>query len=60
MSGVPMNVKNNENICVLVSEHDQQNKFVLVDKEPMILGRTLLTGIKDQRLSKTQSKRNVI
>lgn len=46
----------NDNICVLVSETNPEHKFVLLDKEPFIMGRSELTGIIDQRLSKKQSK----
>ncbi|XP_050524930.1 uncharacterized protein F21D5.5 isoform X2 [Daktulosphaira vitifoliae] len=56
MSKTQYNINNNINICVLVSELDSQQKIVLLDKEPIILGRTPQTGIIDRRLSKNQVK----
>lgn len=53
-----LSVKSNDNItlCVLVSDENPELKFILVDNEPLILGRTHLTGIVDQRMSKNQMK----
>jgi len=53
-----LSVKTNENVslCVLVSDENPELKFILLDNEPLILGRTLQTGILDQRLSKNQCK----
>lgn len=55
MSEVQKDIDFSSNICVLVSEIDPELKYVLLDKEPLLLGRTLQTGIEDQRLSKNQS-----
>ncbi|XP_025191378.1 uncharacterized protein F21D5.5-like [Melanaphis sacchari] len=53
-----LSVKSNDNVtlCVLVSDENPELKFILLDNEPLILGRTLQTGIDDQRLSKNQMK----
>jgi len=56
MSEFSTNAKNNANICFLVSVTNPELKFILLDKEPVILGRTKQTGIVDQRLSKNQMK----
>lgn len=55
MLGVKKDTDLGSNICVLVSESDPELKYVLLDKEPLLLGRTFYTGIGDQRLSKNQS-----
>lgn len=53
-----LSVKSNVNVklCVLVSDENPDIKFVLLDNEPLILGKTQYTGITDQRVSKNQSK----
>ncbi|XP_050422103.1 uncharacterized protein F21D5.5 [Adelges cooleyi] len=56
MSKSPCSTNNNVNICVLVSVKDPKQKLVLLDKEPLVLGRTPQTGILDRRLSKNQVK----
>jgi len=55
-------VKTNDNValCVLVSDENPELKFILLDNEPLILGRTQQTGIVDQRMSKNQSKLKII
>lgn len=50
------NTVNNDSMCVLVSETDPEVKFVLLDKEPLTLGRSPQTKIVNQRMSKNQSK----
>lgn len=55
MLGVKKDTDLGSNICVLVSESDPELKYFLLDKEPLLLGRTFYTGIGDQRLSKNQS-----
>lgn len=57
-----LSVKTNENVslCVLVSDENPELKFILLDNEPLILGRTQQTGIVDQRMSKNQSKLNIV
>lgn len=52
------NAIDSSNICVLISENNPELKFVLVDKEPLVLGRALKTGLVDRRLSKQQCKQN--
>lgn len=49
------NTSNNA-IFILVSENNPELKYVLLDKEPITLGRTPQTGIEDIRLSKKQCK----
>ncbi|CAH1736188.1 unnamed protein product [Aphis gossypii] len=53
-----LSVKTNDNVtlCVLVSDENPELKFILLDNEPLILGRTQQTGIIDQRMSKNQMK----
>lgn len=60
MSEFLNNAVNNSNICVLISETNPENKYVLLDKQPLLLGRTLKTGICDPRLSKIQCKQNIM
>jgi len=50
--------KTNDNIkfCVVVSDENPEQKFVLLDKEPLILGKNDQTGIVNHRMSKKQSK----
>ncbi|XP_022180133.1 uncharacterized protein F21D5.5-like [Myzus persicae] len=53
-----LSVKTNDNVtlCVLVSDENPELKFILLDNEPLTLGRTQQTGIVDQRMSKNQMK----
>lgn len=60
MSEFLNNAVNNSNICVLISESNPEVKYVLLDKQPLFLGRTLKTGIGDLRLSKNQCKQYTI
>lgn len=60
MSELSVKSNNNVNLCVLVSDENPELKFILLDNEPLILGRTQYTGIIDQRMSKNQSKYNKI
>jgi len=54
MLGLPIDDDRNDNTCFLVSVTDPEAKFILLDKEPLVLGRTPLTGIVNPRLSKAQ------
>jgi len=54
-------METNDNVtCFLVSDENPEIKFILLDSEPLILGRTKQTGIVDQRMSKNQSKLKII
>jgi len=41
---------------VIVSDENPDQKFILQDDEPLILGKKQLTGIVNNRMSKNQSK----
>jgi len=60
MSELLLKTNDNDTLCVLVSDENPELKFILLDNEPLILGRTQQTGIIDQRMSKNQSKQNLI
>ncbi|XP_060852447.1 LOW QUALITY PROTEIN: uncharacterized protein F21D5.5-like [Rhopalosiphum padi] len=52
-----LSMETNDNVtCFLVSDENPEIKFILLDSEPLILGRTKQTGIVDQRMSKNQMK----
>lgn len=56
-----LSMETNDNVtCFLVSDENPEIKFILLDSEPLILGRTKQTGIVDQRMSKNQSKLKII
>lgn len=42
--------------CVIVSDENPDQKFILQDNEPLILGKKQQTGIVNYRMSKNQSK----
>jgi bifunctional polynucleotide phosphatase/kinase len=51
-------LKTNDNVkfFVLVSDEDPNRKFILLDNEPLILGKKQQIGMVNNRMSKNQSK----
>lgn len=51
-------LKTNDNVkfFVLVSDENPEQKFVLLDNEPLILGKKQHIGMVNHKMSKNQSK----
>lgn len=51
-------LKTNDNVkfFVLVSDENPEQKFVLLDNEPLILGKKQHIGMVNRKMSKKQSK----
>jgi len=51
-------LKTNDNFkfCVIVSDENPDQKFILLDNEPLILGKKQQAGTVNHKMSKNQSK----